>query len=730
MGLAIPRTVYTPPSRSEPARKPAQTPRSAPKPPTPPAPEPVSTAPASEPNDASGSDIDISLQSVLNGLPADLKDRVRDLDIRGATMTISLERILTQLPSGSVKISFGSLRQAAPQLFSIGADCDSRDVALPLNEILAKVNPAMICPPAQPARGTVETETLTQAVPELETTRRTSTLSVPPVSAPGETVQPPQAIPTTPRKVTPKSTTKAARTRVPTPQAAKSSEESTRPAQSVPCINVDLASLIGHWPVEVQQEIAQWNLAEAKIALPADTVREGMKRGRVAFPWKTLRSWISPAPPAATSDQNNPKLELPLPVIAPLFLSGQKQPAKPGSTNRTPVAQTSTREEIPDLFFDAPKAQHSNGDNGHEAVSPTPSDIRPVELATPQPAVAEIRTAGGTSTLATSDAAVSLEVAPAQPAADQGVMRILLKDLTELWPENIRTEVAHWNLDQLMVALPADRINTALKQGKVIFSWENLRSWILPAPPSTTSLKDNALLELPLPVIMPIFLATRKQSPRQIAAPQIADDIPDPFADFLPPPAATPASQELKETPVSTAAKVTVADIKPKKADAPTATEKSPNTNFVSREQKSGDTGSRRRQQTETVAPASPTENPPTAQPPTSTPVEVLTTAMTLDGVAGALIALSDGFKVASKLPAGIDGDALAAFLPHIFSKVNQSTRELRMGDLNNLNFTVDNVPWKIFRVHQIFFAALGHAGKPMPTDQLATLAHKLTFKN
>jgi hypothetical protein len=32
--------------------------------------------------------------------------------------------------------------------------------------------------------------------------------------------------------------------------------------------------------------------------------------------------------------------------------------------------------------------------------------------------------------------------------------------------------------------------------------------------------------------------------------------------------------------------------------------------------------------------------------------------------------------------------------------------------------------------VNQIFFAALGHAGKPMPTDQLAALANKLTFKN
>ena len=48
------------------------------------------------------------------------------------------------------------------------------------------------------------------------------------------------------------------------------------------------------------------------------------------------------------------------------------------------------------------------------------------------------------------------------------------------------------------------------------------------------------------------------------------------------------------------------------------------------------------------------------------------------------------------------------------------------MGELNNLNFTVGNVPWKIFRVNAIFFAAFGRAGEPLPTAQLAALAAEL----
>jgi len=95
----------------------------------------------------------------------------------------------------------------------------------------------------------------------------------------------------------------------------------------------------------------------------------------------------------------------------------------------------------------------------------------------------------------------------------------------------------------------------------------------------------------------------------------------------------------------------------------------------------------------------------------------------------GALVALPDGLRVASKLPPDVNGDTMAAFLPQIFGKVSQCTKELRMGDLNNLNFTVGNIPWKIFRVNAIYFAAYGRAGQGLPTAQLAALAAQLDRK-
>jgi hypothetical protein len=51
------------------------------------------------------------------------------------------------------------------------------------------------------------------------------------------------------------------------------------------------------------------------------------------------------------------------------------------------------------------------------------------------------------------------------------------------------------------------------------------------------------------------------------------------------------------------------------------------------------------------------------------------------------------------------------------------------MGALNNINFTVGNVPWKIFRVNAVYFAAFGRSGEQLPSAQLAQLAAELDRK-
>jgi predicted regulator of Ras-like GTPase activity (Roadblock/LC7/MglB family) len=128
--------------------------------------------------------------------------------------------------------------------------------------------------------------------------------------------------------------------------------------------------------------------------------------------------------------------------------------------------------------------------------------------------------------------------------------------------------------------------------------------------------------------------------------------------------------------------------------------------------------------------PAAPALAPLTFQTETvdhgTTPNEIVSRAAALNGVAGALVALPDGLMVASKLSPGLNGETLAAFLPQIFSRITRSTKELGVGEVNNLNFTVDNVPWRISVVNSIFFAAFGCSGQPLPTTQLSALAEEL----
>ena len=208
-------------------------------------------------------------------------------------------------------------------------------------------------------------------------------------------------------------------------------------------------------------------------------------------------------------------------------------------------------------------------------------------------------------------------------------------------------------------------------------------------------------LELPLSVLAPLFVARKKSDTRHISRrvaidetiPNLFFGLPKPEVSTTPAPATPPVNKVVDTNyyvwdDVHDMARVDESEAKRKQATG---------TDFVVKY---------------------------------ATPNEIVSRAAALDGVAGALIALPDGLMVASRIPPEFNGDTLAAFLPQIFSKVSQTTKELRMGDLNNLNFTVGNVPWKIFRVNAIFFAAFGRVGEALPTGPLAALAAELDHKN
>src|SRR4051812_26466625 len=91
-----------------------------------------------------GRSIEIPLQAILESLPLELQPRVRIKDVGDATILIPLEKILSQISRGCVKIPYGELRQNAPEVFSSENDSDRVAVALPLAEVLPRLNPALI----------------------------------------------------------------------------------------------------------------------------------------------------------------------------------------------------------------------------------------------------------------------------------------------------------------------------------------------------------------------------------------------------------------------------------------------------------------------------------------------------------------------------------------------------------------------------------------------------------
>jgi len=306
--------------------------------------------------------------------------------------------------------------------------------------------------------------------------------------------------------------------------------------------------------------------------------------------------------------------------------------------------------------------------------------------------------------------------APAPSPIEKPIL-VSLVSLAESWPEALKQEIELLDLRNAQVALPPNLIEPALKRGRVIFTWRDLRSWIQNVAVAISA-HDSLELELPLKVLAPLFFARHKNGagPRKVS---VSEEIPNLFFGFpqpaAEPPTATPpiAMQPVAIQPVATP------PIPMPSAVGAAIPAPSTETNYFTRhamQPETSDSEFKRKGGTDFSTRA-------------AKPSDIVSRTMELPGVAGVVIALPDGLKVASQIPPDVNGDTLAAFLPQLFARVNQCSRELRMGELNNLSFTVGDVPWKIFRVNAVYFAAFGRASESLPSVQLATLAAELDRK-
>ena len=337
----------------------------------------------------------------------------------------------------------------------------------------------------------------------------------------------------------------------------------------------------------------------------------------------------------------------------------------------------------------------------------------------------------------------AVSVAPVSNSASAGEqVMISLAQVCERWPEPVRVEINKLRLAGSQIAIPASDMEPVLKTGRVAFTWRQVAGWLTPQAVAVGPEHAELKLEFPLSVVASLFLSRFKA--RNGKKVTVGADIPDVFGNATgaparpqvnPAPAAVPVPEpapvvELAlppQAPVPAAEVTTPAAPTPipfslgKLAPAPVAP-------VVAAPQP-------------VVAPVATTSVAPAqvsrlgalfGQPQKSNwePAEIVQRLCNLPGVAGAVIALPEGLPVASQLPPHISADAFCGFLPQMFARINQYTRELKMGESTRLVIDVNGCAMMVFRTGRVYFGVLGQSGASLPAAQLSLVATELNNLN
>jgi predicted regulator of Ras-like GTPase activity (Roadblock/LC7/MglB family) len=103
--------------------------------------------------------------------------------------------------------------------------------------------------------------------------------------------------------------------------AAAAAPDTAHLTRSAPeeTLTIGLTAVWEKWPESLRAKIAA-HLPNSRLQLPLDTLERRLRQGSLLFTWKELCPWIEASPPEALGFMAvDNRLELPLPVVAPLF---------------------------------------------------------------------------------------------------------------------------------------------------------------------------------------------------------------------------------------------------------------------------------------------------------------------------------------------------------------------------------------------------------------------------
>jgi predicted regulator of Ras-like GTPase activity (Roadblock/LC7/MglB family) len=305
----------------------------------------------------------------------------------------------------------------------------------------------------------------------------------------------------------------------------------------------------------------------------------------------------------------------------------------------------------------------------------------------------------------------------------EGELAIPLAAVCPEWPQEVRVQLTDVEIDQHQILVPLELLEPAMKSGRVLFSWAEVASWMQPplVIPPTPKVGEMAV-ELPLKVIAPLFMGNQRTATQKRVA--VDESIPDlfnggsgngrgkdssprngipsavPVAASMPPTAKAPvAPPAARPTPTASTVSAPLPKVELKTITAPAPEE-------ISIEQVLGSAANRFGAK------------------------EIVSNTARLPGVAGALLVLSDGLLVTSSTPPAVKADTIAAFLPQMFGRMNQYTKELALGPLQQLTLGVEGSQWHVVKCPNIYFAVLGKHGDTLPLNLLAQIAAELSSQS
>lgn len=310
-------------------------------------------------------------------LPDHLKSRVLTNGAAGLVVSIPVRRIVPQLAEGGITLAFGELRKATPEAFTPDGDADEQSVCLPLAKVLPRIDPRFLqrrsnqqkvqvppdCPspfesvkspnPPSPEPETPALEGSTLFVRKAAHPKRrpapTTSLPPPALKLPDSApLNPPPLRPVPPRPAPP--AREELRNPIAQPPAqrpvSQPAQSRAKPGATQNTLIFNVSDLSTTWPDALQQQLQDCIAADATLAVPRDAVAAGLKEGRIAFYWKTLRGWITPPPGSQVAAYDQLELELPLKDVSAAFLS-KRAPAQAQKIDED------LDETLPDLFCPA-----------------------------------------------------------------------------------------------------------------------------------------------------------------------------------------------------------------------------------------------------------------------------------------------------------------------------------------------------------------------------------------